>query len=219
VVVGVAALAAQSDVVVVCVKPPQVPEALDAVGGAVGPSSCVISAAAGIPLRKLRTALGARGLLVRAMPNVNVAVRASVTTLCAEPGESAAMERADWVFRQVGRTVKLPDEALMDASMAVAGCGPALVSLVMEALMDGAVRMGLPRSIASDLVLGMFEGTAQHLAKTGVHPAALKDMVMSPSGTTAAAWFVLERRGTRGALMEAVEAAVARANEMERSGG
>ncbi|MBI5496436.1 MAG: pyrroline-5-carboxylate reductase [Deltaproteobacteria bacterium] len=204
--------AAVGDVLVLCVKPPDVAGALDRVATAIRPHAVVISAAAGVTLEKLRQSLGATGALVRAMPNVNVAVRASMTALVADPSEpTEALRAAEWVFGHVGRTVRLPQEKLMDAATSLAASGPAWVAAMLEALMDGGVLAGLPRTVAVDMALSMMEGTAKHLRDAAITPGALKDMVMSPGGTTAAGMLVLEQAGVRGALMATVQAAAERA--------
>ena len=210
--------ARHADVVVVAVKPGDVAAAVDKVSVATTAEMVVVSAAAGVTLEALRLALGARGLLARAMPNVNVAVGASVTALCSEVGEGPeALAAAEWVFGHVGQTVRLPDEKLMDAATALAASGPAWLALVLEALMDGGVLAGLPRGVSVELALAMAQGTARHLLEGHVHPAALKDMVMSPGGTTAAGLEVLEARGVRGALMAAVEAGTQRARALRKT--
>jgi pyrroline-5-carboxylate reductase len=207
--------AGRADVVVVAVKPAHVVGAMDLVGEGLLPDGVVVSAAAGVTLKTLRGALGTRGALVRAMPNVNVAVASSETALCAEPdGPVEAVARAEWLFGCVGSTVVLDDEKLLDAATAVAASAPAFMAVVLEALMDGGVKAGLTRAAAAALVLGMAEGTARHLRQRELHPGQLKDMVMSPAGTTAAGLERLEEHAVRGALMAAVSAAVARAREL-----
>lgn len=209
-----------AQVVLLAVKPADTVALLDAVGGAVGPNAAVISVAAGITLASLRTALGANGQLVRAMPNVNVAVRASVTSLVAESGDApAALATARDLFAAVGTTVDLGSEKLLDAATALGASGPAWVALVLEALMDGGVQAGLPRSVAVQMALGMVEGTARHLREGALHPGALKDMVTSPGGTTAAGLMVLEAAGVRGAVMKAVDAGAQRARQLGQPQG
>jgi len=207
--------AGAADVVVICVKPGDVPPLLDVLSPAITPSMTVVSAAAGVTLGVLRQGLGANGHLVRAMPNVNVAVGASVTALVAEPEEAGdGLERAEWLFRHVGTTVRLAQEKLMDASTALGASGPAFVAVMVEALMDGGVLAGLPRALAVQLALEMVEGTARHLREAGMQPGALNDMVMSPAGTTAAGVAVMEQRAVRGALMDAVQQAALRARAL-----
>jgi pyrroline-5-carboxylate reductase len=204
-----------ADVVLLAVKPNDVAAALDQLGAQLDAHTTVISVAAGVTHKRLRSALGAHGQLVRAMPNVNVAVRHSVTALVAEPdADPSALERALDLFNRVGTTVVLADEKQLDPATALGASGPAWVALVLEALMDGGVKAGLPRAVAVQMALGMVEGTAAHLRHKGLHPGALKDMVTSPGGTTAAGQLVLEQGGVRGALMGAVDAATVRAREL-----
>ncbi|MEW5853717.1 MAG: pyrroline-5-carboxylate reductase [Myxococcota bacterium] len=206
-----------ADVVVLCVKPDGVAAALNELEPGLRGDAVLISAAAGVTLKTLREELGAKAVLVRAMPNVNVAVGHSMTALCAEPGHSGAdeaLQRAAWLFDQVGGTVRLSDEKLIDPATALAASGPAWMAALLEALMDGGVLAGLPREVAVQMALGMAEGTARHLREKRLHPGALKDMVMSPGGTTAAGARLLEERGVRGALMSAVDAATTRARAL-----
>ena len=123
------------------------------------------------------------------------------------------MEAALAIFRSVGTALEVP-ETLMDAVTALSGSGPAYIYLVIEALVDGGVKVGLPRSIAHQLAAQTVLGSAQMVIETGMHPAQLRDMVTTPAGTTIEAIAALEHSGLRAALIDAVERATARSREL-----
>src|SRR5207237_6350982 len=132
------------------------------------------------------------------------------------PGEAATPEdirQVDRLLNAVGRAFRLP-EHLLDAVTGLSGSGPAFVYVVIEALSDGGVRMGLPRDVATALAAQTVFGAAKMVLETVSHPAVLKDMVASPGGTTIAGLHALERGGLRVALIDAVEAATGRSAEL-----
>jgi pyrroline-5-carboxylate reductase len=148
------------------------------------------------------------------MPNTPCLVGASASAY--SPGDKATAEDIDVVDRllnAVGRALRVP-ESLLDAVTGLSGSGPAFVYLIIEALSDGGVRVGLPRDVATVLAAQTVLGAAKMVLETGAHPGALKDMVASPGGTTIAGLHALERGGLRAALMDAVEAATRRATEL-----
>ena len=206
-----AALAWRAPVVLLAVKPQQ----LDAVAAAVPPgcSGLLISVLAGVTLERLQRLLpGWR--CVRAVPNTPALVRQGLTGLAFLDSVTAAERQ--WVialFAQVGEVVELP-QAQLDAFLALTSSGPAFVALVAEALADGAVAAGLPRVLAQRMAHRTLAGTAALLQEQELHPAALKDMVSSPGGTTMAGLRQLERQGLRSALIEAVLAAAERSREL-----
>jgi pyrroline-5-carboxylate reductase len=128
----------------------------------------------------------------------------------ASPDDVALAER---LMRAVGRCVVLP-EHLLDAVTGLAGSGPAFVYVMIEAMSDGGVRMGLPRDVATMLAAQTVLGSARMVLETGQHPGVLKDQVASPGGTTIAGLHALERAAGRAALIDAVEAAARRASEL-----
>jgi pyrroline-5-carboxylate reductase len=181
---------------------------------ALGSRHLIVSIAAGISLRQLADSLGSERRLVRVMPNMPCLVGASASGYA--PGESATPEDVNLVDRllnAVGRAFRLP-EHLLDAVTGLSGSGPAFVYVMIEALSDGGVRMGLPREVATALAAQTVFGAAKMVLETGAHPAVLKDMVASPGGTTIAGLHALEQRGLRLALMDAVEAATRRSIEL-----
>jgi pyrroline-5-carboxylate reductase len=148
------------------------------------------------------------------MPNTPCLVGASAAGIAAGPGASrddaALVER---LFNAVGKAFVLP-EHLLDAVTGLSGSGPAFVYVIIEALSDGGVRMGLPRDVATALAAQTLLGSAKMVLESGQHTGALKDAVTSPGGTTIAGLHALERGGLRAALMDAVEAATRRATEL-----
>jgi pyrroline-5-carboxylate reductase len=207
-----------SDVVVLAVKPGLVAGVLGALGGP-GESALArplwVSIAAGVPLAALAAALPPGARIVRAMPNTPALVRAGATAFVASSACSAAdraLARA--LFEAVGSAWEAPSEALLDAVTGLSGSGPAYVFVFLEALSDAGVRMGLPRDAATALAIQTVLGAAKLAQETGRHPAALKDQVTSPGGTTIAGLERLEAHGFRAAVHEAVAAATRRSREL-----
>jgi pyrroline-5-carboxylate reductase len=151
------------------------------------------------------------------MPNTPCLVGQGASVYCLGPGATA--DDGQLVGRllcSVGRAFEAP-EAQLDAVTGLSGSGPAFVFLMIEALSDGGVKMGLPRGMATALAAQTLRGAAELLLTTGEHPGALKDQVASPGGTTIAGLHALEEGGVRGALMAAVEAATLRSIELGRA--
>ncbi len=205
---------AASDLVVLAVKPQTMAGVLAEVRPLLRPQQLVVSIAAGITLRQLREGLGESCRLVRVMPNTPCLVGASAAGYT--PSEAATADDValvDRLLNAVGRAYRLP-EHLLDAVTGLSASGPAFVAVVIEALADGGVRVGLARDVALALAAQTVLGTAKMVLETGMHPAALKDAVASAGGTTIAGLHALERGGLRAALMDAVEAAARRATEL-----
>jgi pyrroline-5-carboxylate reductase len=206
-----AAPAWRAPVVLLAVKPQQ----LHTVAAAVpeGCSGLLISVLAGVTLERLQRLLPA-WRCVRAVPNTPALVRQGLTGLAyADSVTPAERERVQGMFRQVGEVVDLP-ETQLDAFLALTSSGPAFLAVVAEAMADGAVAAGLPRALAHRFAHRTLAGTAALLQEQELHPAALKDMVSSPGGTTIAGLRALERQGLRSALIEAVVAAAERSREL-----
>jgi len=201
------------DVVVVAVKPRDVPALLEQMKGSVAAGQVILSIAAGVPTATFESALG-EVAVVRAMPNTPALVKEAVTGIApgrfATPGDVA---RARTVLEAVG-SVREMDESLLDAVTAVSGTGPAYVFLLAEALTEAAVREGLPRDIAEAFVNQTIRGAGHLLTETDRGPFELRSQVTSPGGTTAAAVHVLEERGFRALVEDAVRAAAQRAREL-----
>jgi pyrroline-5-carboxylate reductase len=207
-----------SDVVVLAVKPGLVAGVLAALGGPGDPALARplwVSIAAGVPLAALAASLPPAARIVRAMPNTPALVRAGATAFVAGAGctpHDRALARA--LFEGVGLAWEAPSEGLLDAVTGLSGSGPAYVFVFLEALSDAGVRMGLPRDAATALATQTVLGAAKLAQETGRHPAALKDQVTSPGGTTIAGLERLEAHGFRGAVHEAVAAATRRSKEL-----
>ena len=206
------AFAARCDVLVLAVKPHQI----EGVLGKMKPSAdrLLVSVAAGVPLEKLERRSGGGARVVRAMPNTPSLVGAGAAGF--SRGEHATDDDAAFVrslLECVGVAVEV-DEPLLDAVTAVSGSGPAYAFLFLEALADGGVRAGLPRDQANRLAAATLRGAAALVEETGEHPAALKDKVCSPGGTTIAAVAALEAAGFRAAVHAAVAAAADRSRAM-----
>ena len=173
----------------------------------------VISILAGVPLSKLEAAFPGKAV-IRAMPNTPATVGAGMTAIARGCATSAGqLDLAKKIFEAVGEVAEVP-ESLMDAVTGLSGSGPGYVAILIEALSDGGVRVGLPRAIASQLALQTVLGTAQLLKETDWHPAQLKDRVTSPGGTTIAGIAKLEQAGFRSALIEAITEACRRSKEL-----
>jgi pyrroline-5-carboxylate reductase len=203
------------DVILLCTKPHDVAAALrEASAASNGKPLLIISIAAGITLDSLEMNSAADFRVIRAMPNTPALVGKGAAGYCL--GSRATREDADLarqLLGSVGLAVEVP-ERLIDAVTGLSGSGPAYVYLVIEALADGGVRMGLPRADALRLAAQTVLGSAAMVLETGEHPAVLKDMVTSPGGTTIAGLAELERQGLRFALIDAVTAATRRATEL-----
>jgi pyrroline-5-carboxylate reductase len=202
-----------SDVVVLAVKPQVIAEVLRGVGQGLS-NQLVVSVVAGVQICRIQELLGGPATIVRAMPNTPAMVGAGMTALAVGPGvgpEGATCVRQ--IFESVGKAVLL-EERLMDAVTGLSGSGPAYIFLAIEAMADGGVKMGLPRETATVLAAQTVLGAAMMVLESGQHPARLKDQVASPGGTTIAGLHRLEQGGLRAVLMDAVEAATKRSQEL-----
>jgi pyrroline-5-carboxylate reductase len=203
-------LVRQVDVLVLAVKPQVVDKVLTALDGDVKPGTLVISVAAGVPIAAIEARLPAGSHVVRSMPNTPATALAGATAISA--GTHATeddMRIAHALFEAVGRVVTL-DESQLDAVTGLSGSGPAYVMLMIEALADGGVKVGLHRDTALLLAAQTVYGSAKLLLETGEHPGRLKDMVTSPGGTAIAGLHTLESGGLRRTLIDAVETATLR---------
>jgi pyrroline-5-carboxylate reductase len=205
-----------SDVVFIAVKPGIVRGVLKDVADRVTPEHLIVSIAAGVPISAMETILPDDARVVRVMPNTPCLIGAAASAFAL--GRHATTDDAKVVkaiFDAVGKSV-LVEEKMLDAVTGLSGSGPAYVYVIIEALADGGVRMGLPREVALALAAQTVFGAAKMVVDTNAHPALLKDMVASPGGTTIEGLRVLEQYRVRAALMDAVEAATRRAEELGR---
>ncbi len=202
-----------ADVVVLAVKPQVLPKVLDEIQGKVPAGALVISVAAGVPTAVIEAKLP-QARVVRSMPNTPALVGAGATAVSAgahaTPEDLATAKR---LFKSVGIAVDL-DEVHLDAVTGLSGSGPAYIFLIIEALSDAGVKVGLSRNIAQLLAAHTVLGSAKLLVETGEHPGRLKDMVTSPGGTAIAGLHTLEAGGLRTTLMDAVETATKRSREL-----
>ena len=206
-----------AEIVILSVKPQQMQDVLDDIQNHVTTKHLIVSIAAGVPLKTLSDSLGEGSRIIRVMPNAPCLVGASAAAFSV--GGAATAEDAALVERMlslVGIAVPVA-ESLLDAVTGLSGSGPAFVYQIIEALSDGGVRVGLPRDIALKLAAQTVLGAAKMVLETGEHPAALKDAVASPGGTTIAGLHALEQGGLRGCLINAVEAATIRSRELGHS--
>ncbi|HZS34249.1 MAG TPA: pyrroline-5-carboxylate reductase [Methylomirabilota bacterium] len=202
-----------ADVVILAVKPQILREVLEEIAP-VTPGKLLISVAAGVSTEAIRRHLPPGPRLIRAMPNTPALVLEGATALARSSGLQAGdIETGREIFEAVGRVVVLEEE-MMDAVTGLSGSGPAYIALVVEALADGGVKVGLDRQTAMTLAMQTVLGAARLLIETGMHPGQLKDMVSSPGGTTIAGIHTLEAGGLRRTLIDAVERATHRSREL-----
>jgi len=214
---GIDDLLARSNVVFLAVKPQHMAPVLTAVAPHANSTHLIISIAAGVPLRTMIDALGQDCRLVRVMPNTPCLVGAGASAYALAPGaNSQDGELVERLLSTTGIAVSVP-ESLLDGVTGLSGSGPAYVFQIIEALSDGGVRCGLPRDVSMKLAAQTVFGAAKLVLETGEHPAALKDAVASPGGTTIAGLNVLESQGVRGSLIDAVRAATEQSRQLGRS--
>lgn len=205
---------ARADIVVLSVKPQILSRVLDEVGDEIRGDALVISIAAGVPVGAIQARLASGTRVVRAMPNTPALVDAGATAIAGgEHAREADLEDAKRIFDSIGLTVIL-EESQLDAVTGLSGSGPAYVFLILEALSDAGVKVGLSRRTAQLLAAQTLLGSAKLLLETNEHPGRLKDMVTSPGGTAITGLHTLEHGGVRTTLMNAVEAATRRSREL-----
>jgi pyrroline-5-carboxylate reductase len=204
----------QADLILIGVKPFQVPDIIAEIKPALTPAKMLVSFAASVKTRAIEDAAGVEIAVVRAMPNTPSALGAGVAALCrgrfvSEP----QIELAQRIFETVGRTV-LVDEKHMDAVTGLSGSGPAYLYIIIEALAEAGVKVGLPRDIATQLAAQTAFGASKMVLETGYHPALLKDAVTTPAGCTIDGILELEEGGLRVTLIKAVMRATERAKQL-----
>jgi pyrroline-5-carboxylate reductase len=203
-----------AEIVVLSVKPQILPKVLEEVAPHLKSSALVISIAAGVPVSAIEPRLPEGTRVVRTMPNTPALVGAGATAIAAgQHAKDDDVEATRRIFDAVGMTVVL-EESQLDAVTGLSGSGPAYVFLIIEALSDAGVKMGLSRYNAQALAAQTVLGSAKLLIETNEHPGRLKDMVTSPGGTAIAGLHTLEAGGLRTTLINAVEAATNRSREL-----
>jgi len=204
---------AESDVIMSCVKPADAAEALEEVKQS-GGDKLVISIMAGVPIAKLQEYCGESARIIRVMPNTPALVHKGASAYALGKGTTEAdAALVEKIFAAVG-TIACVKEPLLDAVTGLSGSGPAYIYLVVEALSDAGVLMGLPRDLSLQLAAQTVVGAAEMVIQTGLHPAVLKEQVTSPGGTTIAGIAAMEQAGVRAAFLSAVSAATARSKEL-----
>lgn len=212
-----AAVVAGADVIVLAVKPQSLAPVLQELQPLLKSEQLVVSIVAGATIKSLTSMLSAKVRIMRVMPNTPCLVGRGASAYSLGPHASRQdAEFAQALLSTVGLAVEVP-ESQLDAVTGLSGSGPAYAFQVIEALSDGGVCAGLPRDVATRLAAQTLLGAAAMVLETGQHPAALKDAVASPGGTTIAGLHELERGGLRAALMNAVTAATRRSCELGRS--
>lgn len=203
-----------SDIIVLAIKPQILDKVLEDIVGVFNDVKLLISILAGITTTRLETGLGGKSRVVRAMPNTPALAGQGAAALC--PGKYIDLENrrvAQHLFETVGIALWV-EEGQMDAVTGLSGSGPAFVYTFIEAMTAGGVQEGLRLDVAQALAVQTVAGAAFLVQTTGEHPALLREKVCSPAGTTISAIRVLEERGLRAMMMEAVGAATARSREL-----
>ena len=208
------AAATRADVILLGVKPIQVPALIETIKPALTGDKLIVSFAASVRTASIEDASGINIAVIRAMPNTPAMLAAGVTALCSGRFVSEAqMAVAQRIFQTVGRTVVV-DEKHMDAVTGLSGSGPAFLYIIIEALAEAGVNVGLPRDVATLLAAQTTYGSARMVLETGYHPALLKDAVTTPAGCTVDGILELEEGGLRVTLIKAVKRATQRAKEL-----
>jgi pyrroline-5-carboxylate reductase len=204
-----------SDIVIYAIKPQIMAAVLKETADYLDMSKLIISIAAGVPLAALESLLQKDLRLIRVMPNVAVAVREGATAIAAGGhANDDDVKLAMVIFDSVGKSIFLKENYLMDAVTGLSGSGPAYIFMIVDALADAGVKVGLSRKDALFLASQTILGSAKLLLETNAHPGQLKDSVTSPGGTAIAGLHTLEKGGLRTTLINAVEAATHRSKEL-----
>jgi len=206
--------ATAAETLVLAVKPQDMETLLTELSSVVTPDRLIVTIAAGIPTSAIEKRLVEGVPVVRVMPNTPALVGEAMSAVAAGAhAQPQHLERAEAIFRPVGKVIRLP-ESQLDAVTALSGSGPAYVFYLVEAMTDAGILLGLPRSVAHDLIVQTVVGSAAMLRDSGEHPVMLREAVTSPAGTTIAAIRELENHGVRAAFLAALEAARDRSREL-----
>lgn len=210
------ALKQNFDVVVIATKPQDFKSVSEVLAGKLDQNSLVVSLLAAVSIEEIAKGLNFKGAIVRVMSNIAATVGEAATALCKNVTCSELqMNLAHEIFASVG-TASWTKESLMNAVTGLSGSGPAYIYMVIEALTDGGVKMGLPRPLALELATQTVVGSGKLVQSSGLHPAVLRDQVTTPGGTTISAIHELEAHGLRSMLMQAVETATNKAKDLSR---
>lgn len=209
-----AAAASQADVVILSVKPQQINKALASIRGKVRPEALVISIVAGATMEKISLGME-HACVVRAMPNTPAQIGEGITVWTASPEvNETQLELTHQILGGLGQEIFVEEENYLDMATALSGSGPSYVFLFMEAMIDAGVHLGFQRRIAEQLVVQTLRGSVDYFIYKNDHPARLRNEVVSPGGTSAAALYYLEKAGVRTAISRAIWAAYERSQEL-----
>ncbi len=210
-------LAEDSDLIVLAVKPNQISKVVREAEESINTKKVLISIAAGIKTSSILKLLNNKSKIVRVMPNTPALVQSGASVFyCNENVTARDKKKVQKILESVGLALMVEDEGLLDPVTGLSGSGPAYVSIFIEALADGGVKMGLPRDMAHKLAAETVYGTAKMIIEAGAHPAQFKDKVTSPGGTTIEGVHNLEKGGFRSSTISAVEAATKRSKELSK---
>lgn len=208
-------VARAAEIVIYAVKPQIMASVLKETASCLDMSKLIISIAAGVPLAAIEACLNKDLRLIRAMPNIAASVKEGATAIAAgKHARKTDIRLATSIFNSVGKSVFIEENILMDAITGLSGSGPSYIFIIVDALADAGVKMGLSRRDAILLATQTVLGAAKLLIETQEHPGRLKDRVTSPGGTAIAGLHTLEKGGLRTTLINAVEAATKRSQEL-----
>jgi pyrroline-5-carboxylate reductase len=206
-----------ADLIVLAVKPGTLPKVLTEIRDALTEKKILLSLAASFPIAMIERLIVTPMPVFRAMPNIPVVVEEGATAVSSNANVTAEQRKLiEDIFRSVG-VVVFVDEELMHAVTALSGSGPAYIYMVIEAMISGGVKMGLSREISTKLAEQTVLGAAKLVRETGLHPAVLRDQVITPGGVTISAIHELERHGLRAMLISAIETATRHSEERMRA--
>jgi pyrroline-5-carboxylate reductase len=209
-------LANRSDCIILAVKPQDAKTAIHAIGPFIGESKIILSIMAGVTTSNITSMLEKQAKVIRVMPNICIAVAEGALGITSNYAVSQdELKSVEALLSPLGSVVQVSEE-YMDAITALSGSGPAFVLSFLEGMIDGGVKMGLPRDKSSVLAIQTIKGTIRMLQQEKIHPALMKEMITSPGGTTIAGLVVLEEKGFGATVVRALEAAQARAKELSK---
>lgn len=206
----------EADYVLIAVKPQVFDTVLKSFASNLKKDSVLISIAAAVSLKRIRTLVSAKQAVVRVMPNTPALVGAGVSAVCFDKVSADAEDFVTQLLSSCGLVVK-GSETQLDAIGCVSGTGPAYLMLFIEAMADAAVKLGIPRTTALEIAAATLYGSGKLATETGLHPAVLKDQVCSPGGTTIEGVIALEKAGLRAAVISAIEASADKNSKMAGS--